>query len=254
YLCRLIARDRRPYCPLNGILILLPFAATDSDQHAATAGSLCRADLAATRAAARVYCPLLLLVCDPGSAPRFPQFVKPFPAEQRQRRLGHRCPLAPDLSTPDIAAMIAQSSEWVCQSMFPNWVYKLFRLERSPQEDAVSMTEGNVELYRLMSQMRLRQKRLGQIAVRAVQARDSSPPLLGGCYVAATGADPANDQAFVPGVFRRLLENQNYLSWTEQALEEDAAQQRWTTIGYAAMALAAAALVGVLAVIWSRNR
>lgn len=254
HLCRLIARDRRPYCALNGILILVPFAATDSDEQAAAAGSLCRLDLAATRAAAGVYCPALLLVTNMESAAGFREFVKRFPAEQRQRRLGQRFPLAPDLSASDTASMVSQSTEWVCHSMFPNWIYKLFRLERSAADDAATVTEGNVELYRLMSEMRLRQKRLGQLTVRAVQPEDGGPPLFGGCYVAATGNDPANDQAFVPGVFRRLLENQNYLCWTETALEEDAAQLRWTTLGYVGIALVAALVVGVLAWLWSRGR
>ena len=31
YLCRLIVRDRQPYCPANGILLLIPLAATDSE-------------------------------------------------------------------------------------------------------------------------------------------------------------------------------------------------------------------------------
>ena len=85
HLCRLIARDRRPYCPLNGVLVLIPFAATDSDQQATTTSTLCRSDLATARAALRVYCPVLALLCDLENAPGFREFVKRFPAEQRQR-------------------------------------------------------------------------------------------------------------------------------------------------------------------------
>src|SRR5262245_14259531 len=64
HLCRLIARDRRPYCPLNGILVLLPYAATDSDDDATQTGDILRRDLETLRRGLRVHCPLFALVCD----------------------------------------------------------------------------------------------------------------------------------------------------------------------------------------------
>lgn len=254
HLCRLIALDRRPFCPLNGVLVLIPYAATDSDDNAVAAGGLCRADLGAARTALGVYCPVLAMLCDLETAPGFREFVKRFPAEQRQRRLGQRFPLVPDLNAQETTAMLAQGTEWICRSMFPNWVYKLFRLECSSQEDFASVTDGNTQLYRLMSQMQLRHQRLSQLAVRGLLPEDDVPALFGGCYIAATGPDAANDQAFVPGVFRRLLENQNFLSWTDEALDEDTRQQRWTTLGYLGMGLAVACLAAAGALIWSRTR
>ena len=41
----LIARQRRPYCPINGVVVLLPLAATDSDDTAAQATTACELDL-----------------------------------------------------------------------------------------------------------------------------------------------------------------------------------------------------------------
>ncbi len=252
HLCRLVAQDRRPFCSLNGTLLLIPYAATDSDENATTTATLCRADLAAARAALQVYCPVLAMLCDLENAPGFREFVRRFPAEQRQRRLGQRFPLLPDLNPADTEAMLAQGIQWICRSMFPNWVYKLFRLERPNQEEAVSVTDGNTQLYCFMSQMQLRQKRLSQLAVRGLLPDDGAPALFGGCYMAATGKDAANDQAFVPGVFRRLLENQNYLSWTDHALDEDARQQLWTTIGYVSL-MVLVVTAGVAAFLWSKR-
>jgi len=57
HLCRLIARDRRPHCPLNGILLVVPFAATAADEDANQTGAICRADLAAAREVLQVHCP-----------------------------------------------------------------------------------------------------------------------------------------------------------------------------------------------------
>jgi hypothetical protein len=46
YLCNLIRRDRYPYCPVNGILLLVPFARVDNDRDAEQTGSIIRQDLA----------------------------------------------------------------------------------------------------------------------------------------------------------------------------------------------------------------
>src|SRR5207247_3858432 len=45
HLCRLIVRDRRPFCPANGILFLVPFAGADSDDDAAQTGGAIHQDL-----------------------------------------------------------------------------------------------------------------------------------------------------------------------------------------------------------------
>src|SRR5262249_46803739 len=98
HLCRLIVRDRHPYCPVNGILLLLPFGATDRKEDADQIGAICQQDLAALRQALQVHCPVIALVCDLEIAAGFREFIERFPAEQRQRRVGQRFPLAPDLA------------------------------------------------------------------------------------------------------------------------------------------------------------
>ena len=77
-------------------------------------------------------------------------------------------------------------------------------------------------------------------------AEDVGPPLLGGCYVAGTGADGQREQAFLAGVIRRALENQNAVRWTEDALAEDADYRRYAYLGYLALAAFVAAVVAML--------
>src|SRR5262249_6819049 len=64
HICRLIVRDRHPYCPVNGVLVLLPLAGTDSDDDAADTGNVCQRDVAVVTRALKVHCPLFALVCD----------------------------------------------------------------------------------------------------------------------------------------------------------------------------------------------
>jgi len=47
--------------------------------------------------------------------------------------------------------------------------------------------------------------------------------------LAGTGA---MQQAFVAGVFRKLLEAQNFVAWTEEARSEDTRQSRFAQLGY----------------------
>lgn len=254
HLCRLILRERRPYCPLNGVLLLVPYAAADRDDDATATATASHQDLEAVRVALQVRCPVFALICDLETAPGFREFIERFPAEQRARRLGQRFPLLPDTEPDLVPAMIETGTEWVCESMIPNWVYKLFRLESPGKDDLAATVRGNGRLYRLMGEMRERQKRFGRVFTRTLAAEDGGPPLFGGCYVAGTGRDAAHEQAFVAGVFRRLIENQNYVSWTDEALEEEAGNQRWTNFGYTGLGIAVAALVGLGLLAWWRNK
>ena len=68
-----------------------------------------------------------------------------------------------------------------------------------------------------------------------------SLPLFGGCYLTGTGDKP-NRQAFVTGVFQRMVDDQASVAWTKQAYADDRRAWRVTQIGYAAILLAAAAI------------
>jgi hypothetical protein len=246
-LCRMIVRDRRPYCPVNGVLLLVPFAGTDSDEDANQTGAICQLDLANARQALRVNCPRFALVCDLETAPGFREFIERFPGDQRQRRLGQRLPLAPDLGQGEtVPAVVERGAQWVCTSIFPTYVYKLFRLDSVGRDDMAAVVSGNARLYQLLYQMRERRNRLGRLLGRALGGEQPGPALFGGCYLAATGRDAGREQAFIAGVFRRLLENQNYVSWTDEALRQEAAYEKWTKYGYTGISVCAVLVLGLV--------
>ncbi len=72
--------------------------------------------------------------------------------------------------------------------------------------------------------------------------------MLGGCYLAGTGPDGDRDQAFLAGVVRLALEQQNGVRWTGDALADDAAYQWYTRVGYALLAVF---VVVVAAMLWA---
>jgi hypothetical protein len=241
HLCRLIVRDRRPYCPVNGIMVILPTAATDTDDDATQTGTLVQRDLAAAREVLQVYCPILTLVGDGETVPGFTEFIQRFPEAQRQRRVGQRFPYLPDLEPAGVEAKLEEAGHWICHSLVPSWVYKLFRVERPGSDSLQHAVQGNVQLYQFLSQMRERQKRLSRVLARGLNT-GGGPPMFGGCYIAGTGRNPP-EQAFVEGVFQRLVQDQSFVSWTQQAVAKEASYYRWTRLGYAGLAGFVALLV-----------
>jgi hypothetical protein len=243
HLCRLIVRDRKPYCPLNGMVVLIPWAATETDDDAQQTGTICQRDIALARQVFQLHYPILALVCDLEKAPGFRDFVERFPQERLKQRLGQRFPLVPDIPAAAVAEKIELGASWICQNLFPSWIYKFLRVESADNAKAAEVTRGNGQLVRLMCSLREAHKRLGQVLARAVVSDQDGPLLYGGCYVAGTGSDSDRDRAFLAGAFRKVIENQNYVSWTKEASARDAAYQGSVVMGYLG------AIVGILAAI-----
>jgi hypothetical protein len=257
HLCRLIVRDRHPYCPVNGILALIPFAGGDSDQDATDTGELCRRDLAAATRALRVRCPVFALLCDLETVPGFREFVARFSESERRQRVGQRCPLRPEFRQsqlrrspaehPPWTDMIESLVSWVCTSVVPGWVYRKLETEKRGGEELNPLLQKNAGLFFFADEFRERRQQLCTILTRGLETDGGEPLLFGGCYLAGTGRDPKTEQGFVRGVFGRLLEEQDHVSWSEAALADDAACRGWARVCYLASALLVAGGLGLLA-------
>ena len=244
YLCRLIRRDRRPWCPLNGVLLLVPWAATESDEAARAGSGVMQRDLNAVRATLRQRYPTCAVVCDLETARGFPEFRSGFPPDILQQRIGQRLPLGPDVDPPSIPGVISSAVQWVGSSVLPAWIHRFLQL--GPIDPRLAPTSGsphNRNLYLLMRAVFDRGPRLAQLLSRGlppVHAPVGDPaaglPLFGGCYLAGTGKTPET-QAFVPGVFQRMSEMQNLVSWSPEATAEDTRLNRMTAVGYALIVL-----------------
>jgi type VI secretion system protein ImpL len=257
HLCRLIVRDRWPFCPANGLLMLVPYAAADSEQLALDTVDICQRDLTVMRRALKVHCPLFAMVCDMETAPGFAEFLERFTKEERQQRMGQRCPLLPSLRKSQATAqltpgaddsygsMLDTISRWICQSLVPGWVFKKFRLEAPGKATPEEASRGNARLFLLLDDLRERQQRLSTILTRGLDTGPASPWLFGGCYLGATGAEATQEQAFVAGVFHRMSQEQNWVSWTPEALAEEDTYQRWVSRGTIALGVLGIAVVGL---------
>jgi hypothetical protein len=250
YFCRLLLRDRDPLCPINGILLALPFGATDTEEDALRASGVCQRDLATVRRVLQLNCPLFVLVCDLETVPGFRELVQRYTPDQRQQRLGQRFPLATALAGKPLHEQVDHSLHALGTTLFAEWVYSAFHLEKRDGTTPAAATAVNSRLFDLLAEVHDRRHHLGRVVNNALSAVEDDEPLLyGGCYVAATGADKDKDQAFVGGVVHLLLRNQDKVSWTQEALRRDARDKHWASVGYVVLGglwLAVLAVAGYL--------
>jgi len=252
HLCRLIGRDRQPYCPINGILLLLPLGGTDTPADAQQTAEACRLDLDTLRAVFTMNCPLLALVCDMEVLPGFRECMRLDSARDSnyfRRRVGQRFPLANNLRGDELLAQARASIQWLNNGYLQSLVYKYFNLESAAGSDAAAMMAANASLFLFLDEMHDRTKRLADIISQFLPSKDQDGWFYGGCYLGATGG--RDEQAYVPGLFKRLVEEQNCVAWTPRALANDAKCHAQTRLGYtllwSAAGLLIVALIGWLA-------
>jgi hypothetical protein len=235
HLCQLIVRDRGRYIPANGIVLLLPWKATGSEEAVQATIHVCRDELAIVAETFRLHCPLWVVVCDMDSERGFAQFVARFPRTQIKDRLGTRFTMHTSLSLEDVREKLKSVGDWLYRCYFPNWIYKFLSLDPGAQGPGSDDIRQNSELVRLLDACHEREKRFGELLKEIIYSKEKKGGFrFGGCYTVALGETLGTDQAFIPGLMRKFTDNKNekFVSWTLEAAREDAALRRWTRVGY----------------------
>jgi hypothetical protein len=240
--CRLLALARRPYCPANGVIVLLSLESTDSAADAVETAGVLRQDLQVARAAMQQDCPRFVVLCGAERLGGLARLAAPYQADGPARVLGQNFPLTPDVPPGQMPEVAEAGLGWVADDMLPRVVGGLMHREGQPDE-----VDVNAELYAFLLAMRDRLRLLGRLTGRAVTTDDGAPPMLAGAYVAGTGVDE-RQQAFLAGVLRRAQEMQNAVRWTSDAMAEDGAFHWYALLGYAMLAVF---LAVVAALMWS---
>ncbi len=245
YVCHLIRRARQPLCPINGILTLLPFALMErSMPEAIEIQRAVHRDLAVAVRVLMVRCPATAVVVGLEEEGGFRELVR---RVGRDRAVGQRFGKGFSLGNPPAPERLEAFCAHACGA-FEDWVYVLFR------EKGALSKPGNTKLYALLCKIRRTvQGRLADILSSGF-GRDSEQDataeamLFGGCYFAAAG-ESEDRQAFVKGVFDKLLDQQEELQWTPAAYRQDAKYHQLAQVGLAADTLL---LLGFLALLVHR--
>lgn len=216
HVCGLLNKARQPLCPVNGLMTILPFELIESAGPQIQVAA--QKDLGVLREELLVRCSNTLLITQLDKDDGFQELVKRVGEERsREFRFGKGSELwnAPEGSRLDATAAHAVGA-------FEDWIYMLF------QEENALKHRYNSRLFMLLCRIR------GRFAdnLRAVLARGfgfdplTEPHLaheqflFGGCYFAATGADPSR-QAFVKSVFLKGLQQEGELEWAPEARRRD---------------------------------
>lgn len=240
---RIVARGRRPYCAINGALILLPQDSLVNLTDAGQVASAIEDDLQTLARAGQTRCPAWLVISDIHTLAGFDALFGALDSERRQRLLGRDLPFRPDL-TDDAAAEMAAGGVASMTASLGQLAQRLFLLESAvvPAAQAFAI---NGKLFQLVEHLQQRRPALEMLLRRIVLHEAKGGVYFGGFYLAATGTDVNLDQAFVPGLFRLMIDHQSKVTWTDEALAEEGDFQRWAIFGYCAMAAFCVLLVAL---------
>jgi len=249
YICHLLRRARQPLCPCNGILTVLPFEliAKGAGEGIQVQRAV-KADLATFRKSLKLRCPVTALVAGMETQTGFRELVRRVgPDRAKVQRFGKGF----NIWNPPIPEQIEAVAIHACGA-FEDWAYTLFK-----EKDGLNKP-GNTKLYALLCNVRSNlRNRLKSILVAAyAHDRDKDDTedeglLFSGCYFAATG-ETEDRQAFVKSVFDKLIDEEEQLDWTDEALDEDDRYQGLARFGMVLNTLLAVALVALI-VMWFRQ-
>lgn len=249
FLCRRILRGRKPYCPVNGVLVLLPYKVLESPSGAGEMTVAVGSDLRITTRAFKLRYPVVALVVGLEEERGFQELVRRVGHTQASgQRFGHKY----DVWKPPIPEQMEALCAHACGA-FEDWAYSLFR-----KDDAIKKATGNKELYSLLCKIRGRvQIHLEKVLVegfgfdpdRETQYGDV-PVLFGGCYFSATGDQEAR-RAFTGGVVRdKLSDHINDVEWTPPAIAQDQRHHAWARLLIGCDAVLAMGVVFLVYVIY----
>ncbi|MGL4423824.1 MAG: type VI secretion protein IcmF/TssM N-terminal domain-containing protein, partial [Gemmataceae bacterium] len=247
YLCELIKNERNPVCPINGVLVFIPWKSVENDEVSRSGVPILNEDLLTARKSLGMRYPHYVMIGDLETARGFDAFKAGFPTEMLKQRIGQRLPLVSDRSPAETPTLLENAADWICTNVVSSWVLKSLILETSTdsRRTASFVPTNNARLLQFLHGMTERSPWLGRLLSRGMpshlpgataRSEDPDSPYLGGCYLAATGRDGRDNPnfAFASGVFQRLTESQSAVAWTTDALQQDARYRSRAMLMYAA--------------------
>ena len=242
YVSQLIKTARYPFCPINGIMVLIPFSVLSLTEDAVS--EIQRAvkfDLTSLRETLMLKAPTLALFTGLEQEPGFRELVRRVGSVGAARqRFGQGMDVRCRPTAQELDALAAHAC-----GAFEDWVYTLFR------EDGALTRPGNTLLHSLLCTVRSKLKTpITTLLSNGFGSTNSNPDYempFAGCYFAATG-DSEDQRAFVRGVFDKLADVQEDLEWTSQATQNS---HRAVVSRYAAIACCVVLSLSLVAMIVS---
>ncbi|NOX55005.1 MAG: hypothetical protein GXP27_11330 [Planctomycetes bacterium] len=229
YLCFLIARERVPFCPANGALIVAPVSTIDASPQ--IIAQAVREDVQTLHEAWEMVFPAVVVFSGLERLGATQEFIQRAsrvdPRFGTHVRAGSRFAAGHPVDEPAARWVVSRGVEW-----FRRWVYSAFA-----QDPAAA---SNAKLYHLLCSVEARREGLAQFLVSALGRSGAETARLTGCYFSAV--DPAARRyVFVKDVLQKLIGEQDEVAWSFERVRRDQACRAWSYAAWGASAGLAAA-------------
>ncbi len=214
HLCKLLARDRGPEQPIQGIVLLVPFKDIQRAANMDNLVQIVQADLRIVRQATETEFPIHVVVSglDPQAAPAPGWF--------------QRFPLLPDLDPAELPTMFQGGLDWLCRTRIATDIRAHFRVDVEPTQDKVlpDAVRENLGVYQRLSAVHAWRTRLGRLLAEGTRDDYSEPGMVAGCYF-LSGDDAS-------ALWSDLHAHQQTALWTAEAIAAHARRRRHIWLGY----------------------
>ena len=115
-ICRQLVTLREPFCPINGVIALIPLPACDSVEASDHVGMRLERDLKTISDSSCTQLSMQVVYCDLDLCEGSQPFLDRFPENQRHRRLGVILPAVPESETGAVASSLENAAQWICKA------------------------------------------------------------------------------------------------------------------------------------------
>ena len=251
HLCKLFRRSRRPLCPVNGVLAVIPYGVVQRlpvgegvNSRGDALTTAVRQDLEAAVPTFQLRFPVTALVTGLELESGFRDLAQRLGRDAAKlNRFGKGFHLWARPTNEQLEAL----GKHAC-GQFQYWIYKIFEKKESLDP---SGNARNMSLYSLLCRVRRDvHPRLDFVlsdgfGYDPVHEPNRVPILFSGCYFAATG-ESSKEQAFVAAVFEKLIAEDAELEWTPDAIRQNRGSKSLARLTWGfnlVLAIAVAAIV-----------
>ncbi len=239
-LANLIRSTRRPLCPINRTIIVIPVAVLLGEPgRIPELQQAIRRDLEILQHELQINAPVTVLISGLESHPGFIEFMRRVgPQILQQQTLGQAVEVGSQATRAQMEALAINACGQV-----EDCIYALLQKETSLS------SAGNTVLYRLLCDLRtgIRQS-LSELLAGAF-ATEGTGQHIAGCYFCASGSEP-QQRGFVEAVWRLQDRGQEELDWFPQALQREAFHRGLYRAGWVASAALMLTWIGLLRTWW----
>lgn len=230
YFCQVLKDARYPVCPINAVLLGLPFNESVLNERMAQSLRECvKTDMSVLQQHLGVRCLSAVLFTGCRDNPQLLSYTQKLPAETLARRCG--------VSFPQLVGLAEEDPERVHE-----WLQRDFELQAMHLFKIRPGDPSNEQLFQFVDSLRQARSYFCGMLRGGYTQPGEDVFYFSGVYIAELSAVNGTIQPFLDGVLTKVLnEHDELICWSEQSLKDDARAKR-TSLALLAVATAVMAL------------